>query len=166
MSSDIKETAILRLAEEILENTKEVAKSLQSSCVALPTFSHTAEELPTTPNFQKLQARLRTQLEDLQLLIDGPSTFYRHFLMRGYEIAAFQIALDFDFFTLVPAEGDIGLEDLAGKAGLDQDRTGRVIRLLITYHFFQERRPALFSHNSFSIALQKDDEMRSMVHYS
>lgn len=166
MSSSTEETPILRLAESILENTKEVTRYLQESCIALPTFSPTAEELPTKPDFQKLQARLRTQLEDLQLLIDGPSTFYRHFLMRGYEIAAFQIALDFYFFTLVPGEGDIKLEDLASRAGLDQDRTGRVMRLLITHRFFQETRPNFFSHNSFSIALQRDEEIRSMVHYS
>lgn len=166
MAYDTQETSILQLAESILENTKEVTKYLEASNVALPSFSPTAGELPKTPDFQKLQSRLRTQLEDLQLLIDGPSTFFRHFLMRGYEIAAFQIALDFDFFTLVPAEGEIELGDLAGKAGLDQDRTGRIMRLLITHHFFQERRPGFFSHNSFSITLQKDDEMRSMVHYS
>ncbi|KAL8856459.1 MAG: hypothetical protein Q9178_006929 [Gyalolechia marmorata] len=166
MSSGTKDTSIVRLAERILEDTKEVTKYLQGSSIALPTFSPTAEQLPTTPDFQKLQARLKTQLEDLQLLVDGPATFYRHFLMRGYEIAAFQIALDFDFFTLVPGEGDIKLEDLASKAGLDQDRTGRVMRLLITHRFFQESRPGFFSHNSFSIGLQRDDEMRSMVHYS
>ncbi|KAL8725833.1 MAG: hypothetical protein Q9166_007120 [cf. Caloplaca sp. 2 TL-2023] len=157
MSSDTKDVSILRLAESILENTKDVAKYLHASRIALLIFSPTAEELPTTPDFQKLQAHLRTQLEDLRHLIDGPPTFYRHFLMRGYEIAAFQIALDL---------GDIQLEDLASKAGLDQDRTGRVIRLLITHRFFQESRPGFFSHNSFSIALQRDDEMRSMVHYS
>lgn len=166
MSLDSQDTSILRLAESILENTKEVTKYLQTCHVALPTFSSTAEELPTTPDFQQLQARLKTQLEDLQLLIDGPRTFYRHFLMRGYENAAFQIALDFDFFALVPSEGDIALEELARKAGLDQDRAGRVIRLLITYRFFQESRPGFFAHNSFSIALQRDEEIRSMVHYS
>ncbi|KAL8752875.1 MAG: hypothetical protein Q9199_005443 [Rusavskia elegans] len=166
MSSSTEDSSILRLAESILENTKEITKQIQLTGTALPDFSPTAEELPTTPDFQKLQAGLSTQLEDLKLLIEGPRTFYRHFLMRGYEIAAFQIALDFDFFTLIPSEGGIQLEDVAGKSGLDQDRTGRVIRSLITHRFFQESRPGFFSHNSFSIALQKDDEMRSMVHYS
>ena len=166
MSSEIENSSILQLAEGVLENTKEVAKYLQFFTSSLPTFSPTAEKLPTTPDFQKLQARLRTQLEDLQLLIDGPPKFYRHFLMRGYEAAAFQIALDFGFFSLVPDEGDISIEDLAKKAGLDQDRTSRIMRLLITYRFFQESRPAFFAHNSLSIALQRDDEIRSMVHYS
>jgi len=166
MSSDNENASILQLAESILENTKEVTKYLQLSQVPLPTFQPTAEALPTTPDFQKLQARLRTQLEDLQLLIDGPPRFYRQFLMRGYEIGAFQVALDFGFFTLVPGEGEISVEDLANKAGLDQDRAGRIMRLLITHRFFQESRPGFFSHNSFSIALQRDDEIRSMVHYS
>ena len=166
MPSNNKDTSILGLAENILESTREVARYLQGSSAALPTFLPTSEALPTAPAFQKLQAHLRTQLEDLQLLIDGPPTFYRHFLMRGYEIGAFQVALDFDFFTLVPSEGDIKSEDLARQAGLDQDRTDRIMRLLITYRFFQESRPGFFSHSSFSIALHRDDEIRSAVHYS
>ena len=86
--------------------------------------------------------------------------------MRGYEIAVFQIALDFGFFTLVPGEGDISEEELANKAGLDRDRTGRVMRFLITHRFFQESRSGFFSHSFFSIALLRDDEIRSVVHYS
>ena len=166
MSSNTSDNSILSLAEGILENAQEITKQIQLTGKGSPNFSPTSEELPTTPDFHMLQTRLRAQLEDLQLLTDGPRTFYRHFLMRGYETGAFQIALDFDFFTLIPSEGDIPLEDLANKAGLDQDRTARVVRLLIASRFFKESRPGFFSHNSFSIALQKDDEMRSMVHYS
>ena len=166
MSPEKENTSILQLAENILQGTKEVAKHLQLSKVSLPSFQPTAEALPITPDLQRLQSDLRTQLEDLQLLIDGPTRYYRQFLMRGYEIGAFQVALDFDFFTLVPSKGDISVGDLASKAGLDEDRAGRIIRLLITHRFFQESRPGFFSHNLFSIALQRDDEIRSMVHYS
>ncbi|KAI9705763.1 MAG: hypothetical protein M1820_005011 [Bogoriella megaspora] len=166
MSSRTEDATILRLAEGILENVKEVNNYLQSSNITPPTFSPTSEKLPNTTDFEQLQFRSRAQLEDLQLLIDGPPRYFRHYLMQGYETAAFQIALDFGFFDLVPSEGKISVKDLANKAGLDQDRTGRVIRLLITHRFFQESSPGFFSHNSFSIALQKDEEMRSMVHYS
>ncbi|RYP57290.1 hypothetical protein DL769_009576 [Monosporascus sp. CRB-8-3] len=158
--------SILGLAENILEKTKEITKYLQANDLAAPTFSTKSSSPPGGADYRELQGSLRTLLEDLQRLVDGPTLFYRHFLMRGYEIAAFQIALDFDFFTLVPAEGEILIEELARKAGLDNDRTGRVVRLLITHRFFQERRPGYFSHNSFSLALQQDDEIRSMVHYS
>lgn len=165
MSANTEGASILALAETILEQTKDVTKYLQANDLAAPTFSPQASSPPNTPEYLALQNNLRTSLEDLQRLVDGPTKFYRSFFMLGYDLAAFQIALDFDFFALVPAEGEISLEELANKAGLDRDRTSRVVRLLVTHRFFQERRPGFISHNSFSIALQ-DEELRALVHYS
>lgn len=166
MSDTAENVSILALAEGILSKTKEITAYLQSNNLPASTFSPSSASPTNKADYRELQGSLRTLLEDLQRLVDGPALFYRHFLMQGYEIAAFQIALDFDFFTLIPAEGEISVEELAKKAGLDTDRTGRVVRLLITHRFFQERRKGYFSHNSFSYALQQDDEVRSMVHYS
>ena len=84
--------------------------------------------------------------------------------MLGYDLAAFQITLDFDFFSIVPVDGEILFEELANIAGLDQDQTSRVLCLLVTHRFFQERRPGFILHNSFSIALQ-DEELQALVHY-
>ena len=67
---------------------------------------------------------------------------------------------------MVPADGDITLEDLAELAGLDVDRTSRVIRQLITYRIFEEHRPRVISHSSTSLLMQQDEELRSVVHYS
>jgi len=166
MPIDTENVSILGLAESILEKTKEITKYLQANDLAAPTFSLKSNSPPSRADYRELQGSLRTALEDLQRLVDGPTLFCRHLLMRGYEIAAFQIALEFDFFTLVPAEGEISLGELASKAGLDEDRTSRVIRLLITHRFFQESRTAFISHNSFSFALQQDEDIRSMAHYS
>jgi hypothetical protein len=142
----------------------------------LPTFSASSPAPPSEPAFQALQTRLATRLEDLQLLVQGPARFYRYYLVTGYELAAFQIALDFDFFHLVPAAGDddgngagqqdVALDELARQAGLDLDRTGRVMRMLITQRIFCEPRPGHFAHNAFSVALRRDEDMRAMVHYS
>ncbi|KAK8064662.1 Sterigmatocystin 8-O-methyltransferase [Apiospora phragmitis] len=63
--------------------------------------------------------------------------------MRGYELAAFQVAHDSGFFMLIPVEGKTSLEELAKQAS--KDRTERIIRILITYHFFAERRPGFVS---------------------
>lgn len=157
--------SILGLAEDILEKAKNITKYLQANDLAAPTFSSGASSPPSNAEFRQLQGGLRDCLEDLQRLVDGPTLFYRHFLMRGYELAAFQVALDFDFFTAVPAKGEISLDELARNVGLDQDRTSRLIRLLITHRFFQEHKPGYVSHNSFSAALL-DEEVRAMVHYS
>lgn len=166
MASSNDNSSVLQLAESILKDTKELINSLSSSAVPLPSFSANSQALPTDPEFQQLQVRLKTQLEDLSRLVQGPSKFYRYYLVTGYELAAFQLALDFEFFTLVPTEGDIALEELAKKAGLDQDRTNRAIRMLITQRIFQETKAGYFAHNAFSIALQRDEDLRSMVHYS
>ncbi|KAB8235180.1 O-methyltransferase-domain-containing protein [Aspergillus alliaceus] len=165
MAANHEDVSILALAEAVLEQTKAITKYLQANSIAAPTFSSTASVPPNTPEYLALQSKVRESLEDLQRLIEGPTKFYRSFFMGVYELAAFQIALDFDFFTLVPTEGEIALEELAAKAVLDQDRTSRVVRLLITQRFFQERRPGYISHNLFSVALQ-DEELRSLVHYS
>ncbi|KAH8653814.1 S-adenosyl-L-methionine-dependent methyltransferase [Xylariales sp. PMI_506] len=161
----MEQISILGLAEQILQKSQEITKYLQANNVAAPTFSPTTADVPQTTEYRELQDSLKTCLEDLQRLTEGPQRFYRHFLMRGYELGAFQIALDFDFFTLVPASGDIALQELSSQSGLDLDRTGRVMRLLITHRFFEERKPGFFSHNSFSIALL-DSEIKSVVHYS
>jgi hypothetical protein len=166
MSTSTESASLLSLAEGILEKTKELTTRLEADGLTAPTFSPLSSWPPATPDYRELQGSLRTMLGDLQRLVDGPALFYRHFVMRNSERAAFQIALDFDLFAQVPAEGDISLEDLARRAGLDIDRTRRVVRLLITYRFFEERVPGFVSHNSFSLALNQDEEMRAFVHFS
>ena len=165
MPANTESASILALAETVLEQTRGVTKYLQANNLAAPTFSPKSSSPPDTPEYVALQNSLRTSLEDLQRLIDGPKRFYRSLFPVGYDLAAFQIALDFDFFTLVPADGEISLNELASKSNLDLDRASRVVRLLVTHRFFQEHKPGFISHNSFSIALQ-DDDLRAVVHFS
>lgn len=165
MAVAVESPSILGLADNILQQAKDVTKYYQQKGMVAPTFSPNSCEVPKDADFVEKQKALKASLEDLQRLVEGPEAFYRSFFMLGYDIAAFQIALDFQFFSLVPAEGDISLEDLAAKAGLDLDRASRVIRLLTTQRFFEERKPGFISHNSFSVAM-RDDELRALVHYS
>ncbi|KAI1662757.1 S-adenosyl-L-methionine-dependent methyltransferase [Daldinia decipiens] len=141
--------SFIALAESILEQTKAAANE------------------PTATNeYLKLQSSLRTSIEDLQRLVEGPRRFLRSFTTLGYDIAALQIALDFNFFSFVPPDGDISLADLAEKAGLDLDRTSRVVRMLITYRIFEEKRQGYVSHSASSLVLLEDEELRCTVHYS
>ncbi|RFN54060.1 putative o-methyltransferase [Fusarium flagelliforme] len=141
MTPNNEDVSILGLAEGILEKTKEITKYLQAQNVAAPTFSCPSARVPVTTNYNDMQISLKESLEDLRRLLEGPAKFYRHYLMRGYELAAFQVALDFDFFTLVPPTSEISLDELARKSGLDVDRTNRIMRLLITHRFFKEITP-------------------------
>jgi len=140
--------SILDLAQNILEVTQDMTKYLQANNILAPSFALGSPDLPATPEYLRLHASLRTSLEDLQRLVDGPRKWLRAFCCTSYDLGAFQVALDFKFFHLIPAEGDMTLEDLAKQAGLDVDRTGRVVRQLITYRIFEEHRPRVISHSS------------------
>jgi len=162
MTPNNEDVSILGLTEGILEKAKEITKYLQAQNEAAPTFSCPSASVPVTTNYNDIQISLKESLEDLRCLVEGPAKFYRHYLMHGYELAAFQVALDFDFFTLVPSTSEISLDKLDRKSGLDVDRTNRIMRLLIMHRFFKEITPGFVSHNSFSLALQ-DEEFSSVV---
>ncbi|POS74006.1 O-methyltransferase [Diaporthe helianthi] len=156
---------ILNLAQTILEQTKSIDTYFRDNGLHQTTFSTAYTEPETTPQLVALQDRLRASLEDLRYLVDGPTKFYRSFFMTHYILAAFQVALEFDFFTIVPATGGISLTELADKAGLDLDRTSRIVRYLVTHRLFHEPRQGFITHNAFSISMQ-DKELRSVLHYS
>ena len=158
--------SILALAQNIFELTQDMTKYFQANNLIAPTFALDSQDPPDTAEYRGLHATLKTSLEDLQRLIDGPRKWLRTFCCTGYDLGALQVALDFEFFQLIPAHGDITLEDLAKKAGLDVDRTGRIVRQLMTYRFFEELRPRVISHSSTSLVMQQDEELRSVVHYS
>ncbi|KAI4289202.1 MAG: hypothetical protein L6R35_001528 [Caloplaca aegaea] len=159
-------TDLLSLANNIVRQTQAVTEYLETNNYPTPTFAAGSSEPPETPEYQALYNSLKTSLEDLQSLVDGPRKHLRTFSCLGYDLAAYQVALEFELFTLVPADGEISLEDLAQKAGLDVDRVSRVVRILITHRFFQESRPGVISHSSSSYILCKDEELRCAVHYT
>lgn len=166
ISKEQNDPTILALAQNILAVTQDMTKYLHTNKLPIPSFELGSEDPPATTEYQRLHASLATSLEDLQRLIDGPRRWLRTFCCTGYDLGALQVALDFEFFRLVPAEGSIDLDDLAQQAGLDVDRTGRVVRQLMTYRIFEEHKPRSISHSSTSLLMQQDEELRSVVHYS
>ncbi|KAF2968554.1 hypothetical protein GQX73_g5048 [Xylaria multiplex] len=158
--------SVLSLAEDIFEQAKAIINYYQANNLAIPTFSLQSSDPPTTPEYQSLQNALRTSIEDTQRLVEGPRKFLRSFAAQVYDLASFRIALDFELFTIIPAEGEISLKELADRAGLDLDRVSRVVRMLITFRFFEEKTPGFISHSSSSIVLLKDEELRCTVHYT
>lgn len=157
---------LLALANNILEKTTAVTEYIKANNVPGPTFAPDSPSIPESLISSPLYSSLKTSLENLQRLIDGPRRFWRSFCVQGYDLAAVQIALDFGFFELVPADGDISLSDLAQKSGLDKDRVSRSVRMMVTLGIFQEQQPGFISHNSISDILRKDEELRCTVHYS
>nr|XP_036579355.1 o-methyltransferase [Colletotrichum truncatum]KAF6786902.1 o-methyltransferase [Colletotrichum truncatum] len=157
---------LLALANSILQQTQDIVEYLRLNSYPSPTFAVESIDRPETLEYLTLHDGLKRSLEDLKYLVEGPKMHFRALCCQGYELAGIQVALEFNFFTLVPAEGQISLEELAKRSGVDLDRTSRVVRLLVTESIFKEPTPGYISHNPSSYLLYKDEEIRSTLQYT
>ncbi|KAL9576344.1 MAG: hypothetical protein Q9212_007179, partial [Teloschistes hypoglaucus] len=105
--------SILALAQNVLELTQQITVYLQANNLAAPTFALSSQEPPDTPEYRSFHATLKTSLEDLSRLIDGPRKWLNVYCCTGYDLGAFQVALDFEFIQLIPAHGELTIEVLA-----------------------------------------------------
>ncbi|KAI1413551.1 O-methyltransferase [Hypoxylon sp. FL1857] len=158
--------SLLNLAELILRQTTSISNYLRRNAVTPPTFDVDSSEPPETAEYQALHSSLTSTLEDLQRLIDGPRGYIRSYFLSSFELAAVQVAFEFDFFKFVPIEGEIEVGELAKKAGMDADRAARVLRIMATRRIFQEKTPGYFSHTAASVAFAKDEEMKCAGQFS
>jgi hypothetical protein len=157
---------LLGLAQKITQRTQAITDYLVANKYAQPTFAPDCINRPETIEYAKLHGDLKRTLEDLQYLVEGPKRHFRALCCQGYELAAIQVALDFNFFSIVPAQGQISLEDLAKEAGVDLDRTSRIVRLLITEFLLREPTHGYIAHSPSSYLLHSDEEIRSTLHYT
>lgn len=162
----VNRASMLALAEDITQKTKDITEYLQANGYSQPTFSANSVGYPDTVEYAVLYGKLKRSLEDLNYLVEGPKRHFRELCYQGYELAAIQVALEFGFFEIVPCEGQISIEALAETAGVDFDRTCRIVRLLVTEFIFQEPAPGFIAHNPSSHLLHVDEEVRSTLHYT
>ncbi|KAI9752217.1 MAG: hypothetical protein M4579_005720 [Chaenotheca gracillima] len=157
---------LLALADDVVQQTQAVAEYLRANQYAEPTGAPDDTGRPETLEYAKLHGGLKRSIDDLQYLVEGPKRHFRTLCCQGYELAAIQVALDFNFFGIVPAEGQISFESLSKKAGVDLDRTRRIVRSLATSFIFREPTPGYVAHNPSSYLLHTDEEVRSTLHYT
>ena len=155
---------MLALARNIVRQTMNIKEYIEANNIPEPTFEPGSGSIPETSEYLSLHSSLKSSLEDLQRLVDGPRRFWRSVAAESTSLASIQVALDFGFFHLVPAEGEIALPELALKAGLDLDRVSRVVRAMITQGIFNEERDGFVSHNATSCFLREDQVLHCLVH--
>ncbi|RYP51840.1 hypothetical protein DL768_002916 [Monosporascus sp. mg162] len=151
---------LLALADNIAKKTKAISEYLEANDLATPSFAANSSEPPETPEYIALYDSLKTSLEYLGRLVDGPRRWLRSFVSQINDLAAFQVAFELNFFSLVPAEDEISIHDLAQKIGLDADRIARIMRMLVTHGVFREHKPGFISHSAASMILRNDEDLR------
>ena len=155
----------LALAKELVDLTAAAAQEVQQNGSAQFDFSVDATGRPTTERYADLTAKINTAALDLVRLISGPKVIYRHLFVSHYDLAAYQVALEFDFFNLVPLDGTLSVTALAEKAGMDSDRTERILRTLATQRVFKEvpvQGGTAFEHTAASALIVKEPLLKDV----
>ncbi|KAF9891429.1 hypothetical protein FE257_004285 [Aspergillus nanangensis] len=111
-----------------------------------------------------LAQQLQGACEELLHQITNPRDYLLN-LAQGHRIeAALQCITRFQLATIIPPHGAISLGEIALRANLPPQKCGRILRLLITAHIFDEPTPGAFAHNRTSLFL-RDEQIHGMVAY-
>jgi hypothetical protein len=138
------------LAEQVSELSSSITSYLDTNGHKLPDFLPDSTELPETREYEALRNQFNDAVLDLHRLVNGPKNILR---TQGYafgDCAAYQVALSRNYFELVPVD-NVGLTstELAKKAGMDEDRTNRILKMLATQRIFEEEN-GKFRHTATS----------------
>lgn len=150
------------LAEQVNLLSSALVGHLQQSGRDVPDSSTTS---PSVPTGDKIYDNIRNQLNDaafdLLLLANGPMIHLRKVMCQGNDLAAYQIAFDFNLYQAIPEDSVLDLASISEKTGLDVDVAGRVLRFLATQRVFREVGKDVFGHTKTSIELSRDEYLFS-----
>ncbi|KAJ4376391.1 hypothetical protein N0V83_001674 [Neocucurbitaria cava] len=159
------QSTLLELATEVQQLTTQIVNDLTEKKLKEPTFETDSETIPETPEQIGFRARLNDSARDLLRLVNGPRNDARTFVCYLYDLAAWQVACEFNFFEAIPETGTANIKEIAEKSGVDEDRVGRFLRMLATDRVFEEVEKDVFKHTSRSVLYLKDKQWRDVMHY-
>ena len=154
---------ILDNARKISTFTEQIDSYLEEHEDKTPTNSSIFNSIPTDPSYDALRNPLSDAAQSLFLLVNGPVNWLRLFFTSHHDLAAWQVALDFNFFEAIPLEGSVLLSEIAKTVGMDEDRVGRVMRLLSSQRVFVESQQNVFRHTVTSALVASDKAIKASI---
>jgi hypothetical protein len=140
-------------------------KYLEENGFTEPDFTVHSAEYPASREFDVIRISLTQAAQDVILLANGPMNWLRTFFCHHHDLGAWQTALRFKYFSTVPLEKSMSVKDIADKAGMDEDRLGRVMKLLSSQHCFQEVREDVYEHTALSALIARDETIESAISF-
>lgn len=154
-------STLLSLAHTISILTSQVHAYLKETAQPEPSFSPSSVEIDTNSTFEELRSSLTDATNDLLQLVNGPKRTLRTLYGTHYDLAANQVALEFDFFALIPVNGTSTVKQLAEATKLNPDIVARVLRILTTQHIFLEVEDGVFMHTAASATIARDEDLKA-----
>jgi hypothetical protein len=151
---------ILETAREALKQAERLVNYLEQNGLEEPNFTSSSPPHPGNGEYDAIRIDLTQAAEDLTRLATGPLQWIRTFCCCHHDLAAWQVALRFKYFTIVPLDRPISVKEMAAEAKMDEDRLRRIMKFLTTQRCFQELDGDKFEHTALSafIARNKDIE--------
>jgi len=154
----------LQLSKDILSSTTALVDHLSSIDRPSPSFDPSSCLPPDTSEYEALRVAINNSALDLLRLVNGPAISFRTQFCTHYDLAAYQVALEFDFFTHVPLDGSISTVDLAQKARIDEDKVSRTMNFMATQRVFHQITVGddseAWEHTLASAVLARDSNLR------
>ncbi|KAF1948504.1 O-methyltransferas-like protein [Byssothecium circinans] len=164
-SNGAQQSELLKLAQQVNQLTSSLVSHLSEINAPEPNFSATSPEIPYTDTYKDIRGKLNDAAQDLLLLVNGPRIEACRFACSHNDLGAFQFAFEFDLIHKIPQEGTISLSELASQTGVDEDRLGRILRLLISRRYFAEPEPNHFTQSSLTIVYAQDENIKAAGDY-
>ncbi|KAI9148768.1 O-methyltransferase sol2 [Paramyrothecium foliicola] len=160
MAVSKRQSLVLEKARETLRQAERLVHYLEENGLEEPNFTASSPPNPENSEYDAIRTDLTEAAQDLALLANGPLQWIRTFCCSHHDLAAWQTALRFKYFDLVPIGKSMSVKDIAARAKMDEDRTGRILKFLATQHCFYEVSEDVYEHTSLSafIARNKDVE--------
>ena len=154
---------LLANAKKVLQLTEQVVGYLEKTGQSEPNFSQDTPTIPYAEEYEALRIPLTQAAEDLLALVNGPMNLAREMCLRHQDLAAHQVALNFNYYKAVPLGGSISITDLAKAVGMDVSRTRSVIKLLVSQRYFDEVEKDVFQHSALSALIARDESIHAVL---
>jgi len=154
---------LLQRARESLKHAEKLVEYLENEGHPSPDFSASSAPHPNDRTYDALCVAYTQAAEDTILLAKGPMQWLRHFFCAHHDLGAWQIALRFGFFTTVPLDQPMSISDLSATAKMDEDRAGRVMKLLATQRCFHEIEENVFEHTALSAFVARNHDIHALL---
>ncbi|CAE7179551.1 Sterigmatocystin 8-O-methyltransferase [Pyrenophora teres f. teres] len=130
---------ISSLSSRVSQLSASIVGYLDTNGHGQPDFTRCSAVVPETREYEVLRNQMNDTILDLHRLVNGPKNIFRTQNYLVGDQAATQVALSRKYFQHVPAD-DTGISAaaLAEKAGMDEDRTTRFLKILATQRIFEE----------------------------
>ncbi|PVI04683.1 O-methyltransferas-like protein [Periconia macrospinosa] len=156
---------LLKLAEQVQNLTASLVSHLSETNTPEPNFTPSSSEFPHTETYKDLRGKLNDAAQDLLMLVNGARIEAHLFALSHNDLGAYQFVFDYDLSHKIPEEGSISLPDLASQIGVDEDRLGRMLRLLVSRRHFLEPEPGRFAHSSLTVLYARDESIKAAGDY-